>query len=82
MVIADPTRCTSCQARIIGVLTVNGKWMPVDPEPRVDGNLVLVEGDGTVPHARVLKRGEVVDVPRYVSHFVTCPQAGIHRKRR
>lgn len=150
----DPTECSSCHARIVGCLTVNGKWMPVDPEPREDGNLVLVESQRTsrppwsmrevaalnqwqsghghpftcsnrndgghrtttdlgvlvatgqgwtcpdcdytqdwahgfmvglsasgVPGVRVLRKGEVVEGPRYVSHFSTCPQANIHRKR-
>ncbi|MCA1693511.1 MAG: hypothetical protein LC749_01585 [Actinobacteria bacterium] len=78
----DPTECRSCHARIVGVLTVNGKWMPVDPEPREDGNLVMTVEEGSpIPRVRVLKKGDVFDGPRFVSHFVTCPQASIHRAR-
>ncbi|MGH7743390.1 MAG: hypothetical protein ACREQ5_01015 [Candidatus Dormibacteria bacterium] len=77
----DPTECSSCHARIVGCLTVNGKWMPVDAVPVEGGNLVLVDGAGALPGVRVLRKGEVVEGPRYVSHFSTCPQANIHRKR-
>jgi hypothetical protein len=44
-----------------------------------------VSGPGeALPHVRVLRKDEVVDpdVPRYVSHFVTCPSAQRHRKKR
>lgn len=36
------------------------------------------------PHVRVLRKGEVVDpdVPRYTSHFATCPKADRHRRPR
>jgi hypothetical protein len=43
------------------------------------------DGPGeALPHVRVLRKDEVVDpdVPRYVSHFVTCPSAQRHRKKR
>jgi len=35
-----------------------------------------------LPQIRVLARGEVVDadVPRYTSHFVSCPRAERHRR--
>lgn len=45
------------------------------------------EGDAPPPDGapiRVLTKGEVVgpDVPRYVSHFATCPKADRHRRPR
>jgi hypothetical protein len=45
------------------------------------------EGDAPPPEGcrvRVLAKGEVVDpdVPRYVSHFATCPKADRHRRPR
>lgn len=74
-------QCRSCDAPIIGALTVNGKWMPVDVEPRADGNLSLTEAE-PIPQVVVIKAGQDVDGPRYVSHFVTCPNAARHRSRR
>jgi hypothetical protein len=75
------SRCGSCQAPVIGALTVNGKFMPVDVEPVSDGNLILIATD-PIPHVTVIKAGQTVDVPRYVSHFATCPHAAQHRRKR
>ncbi len=45
-----------------------GKNVPLDPEERSDGNIVLEGGK-----ARYLKQGEQYSGPRWVSHFATCP---------
>lgn len=74
-------QCRSCEAPIIGALTVNGKWMPVDQEPRADGNLSLTESE-PIPLVTVIKAGDDVGGRRYVSHFVTCPNAARHRSRK
>lgn len=78
--------CKSCHAAIRWGRTTQGKGVPLDPEPVSDGNLVLdtevgmtlVDGDplSELP-VRHLRRGEQapVGVPRYRSHFVTCPDA-------
>jgi len=50
--------------------------MPVDFEPNPEGNIVLENGV-----ACVLAKGEVTDQPRYTSHFATCPQAKVHRRK-
>jgi hypothetical protein len=75
------SNCGSCQAPVIGALTVNGKFMPVDAEPREDGNLTLTDAD-PIPHVTVIKAGQTVDGPRYVSHFATCSNAAQHRRRK
>lgn len=77
-----PARCSSpaCRARITWVITeANRRRMPLDPTPAADGNVVLV-GDPLFPGeklARVLGPLEVAaldpDVPRFHSHFTTCP---------
>lgn len=72
--------CRSCDAVIIGAITRKGKWMPVDAEPREDGNLELTEGE-PLPGVRVVKKGDPINGLRYVSHFVTCPNANFHRQR-
>lgn len=74
-------QCRSCDAPIIGALTVNGKWMPVDAEPRADGNLSLTEAE-PIPQVTVIKASDGVEGRRYVSHFVTCPNAERRRRRK
>ena len=68
--------CRSCGAEIRFVLTTTGKRMPIDAEPRPDGNLVLREGvvRPFVPHVST-------DTERWVSHFSTCPQSRDWRRR-
>lgn len=73
----SPSTCRSCGARILWVRTATGKAMPLDALPRADGN-VVVEGGQAVLLPRGEHRG---GVKHYVSHFATCPQAAIHRKR-
>ena len=72
--------CRSCGAPILWRETHAGRRMPIDPEPVADGN-VVIEGD----IAEVLKAEHLArlggDVPRYRSHFATCPQAAEHRRR-
>src|SRR5690242_19617086 len=64
----------------------NGRFraMPVDWEPRPDGNVIVYwrEGEGFV--CRTLKNGEqprAGEKPR-TSHFATCPNAPQHRRKR
>ena len=71
--------CESCEAEIFWARTATNKAMPVDIGPRADGNVVLVHTDP--PEVRVLRGGEQVDGPRYVSHFATCSHANQHRRR-
>lgn len=68
--------CKSCGARITWLKTARGSRIPVDEDPVPTGNVVVV---GWM--AKVFKNPETAeaaypDEPRYVSHFVTCPQAG------
>lgn len=70
------TPCRSCGASIFWAWTKKGKRMPIDAEPNHLGNISL---QGTTvrfvtPDANTLGQ-------RYVSHFVTCPNADKHRLR-
>ena len=70
--------CRSCSVPILFIVTTTtGRPMPLDPDPRSDGN-VVIEADG---RARTLKLGEEHPGPRYMSHFVTCVDAARWRKR-
>lgn len=56
-------QCASCGARIVWVVTKNGKRMPCDASMRT---IVTPEG---------------VTVRGWESHFATCRNAEIHRKK-
>lgn len=76
--------CVACKAPIFFALSSKGKRMPIDAAERPDGNVIL-DGEGPdpvtrqpIPRAVVLGKADTPlgDPPRYVSHFVTCPNAG------
>lgn len=66
-------RCAACQAEIIWSRTTKGKSMPLDKIPVFGGNVDL---DRNLI-ARVV--GSDMAVRRYVSHFVSCPEARAFR---
>jgi hypothetical protein len=70
--------CKSCGAPVRWARTDAGKNIPIDPDPRPDGNIQLVDA-GTHLAARVGAAGS----GSHVAHFVTCPNAnGHHQERR
>ena len=77
-------RCRSCDAKIRWARTSSGKAMPLDPEPTPEGNIQLcIVGGEEI--AAVLGAGDraaaqLEQIPLYVSHFATCPNAAEHRK--
>lgn len=78
----DMGRCSSCKAPIRWVVTEAGKAMPVDYEPKADGNLVLSKSqDGKQLISKAFDPTKHNDGRRrWVSHFATCKFAGTHRK--
>lgn len=74
----DQQRCSSCHARIVWCLSAaSGKPIPLDPEPKLGGNVEVVNDS----IARVVPPADRAERPLYVSHFATCPNAAAHRKR-
>jgi len=71
--------CRSCHAPVIWVATTTGKQMPLDPIPVPDGNITL--DTDQVAHVLPDAAHPPPDVPRYHSHFATCPNAAQHRRR-
>lgn len=70
-------KCRSCGAAILWATTEKGKAMPLDAEPAENGNINLVGGV-----AKVVKPGEMLPgIPLYLSHFATCPNSVMHRKK-
>ena len=80
--------CRSCLAPITWAISVHGRPIPIDAEPVEGGNLVLVDGthdtDRGAEPVTIARRPDALlepDLPRYVAHFTTCPNADEHRKR-
>ena len=75
--------CSSCGAKILWALTEKGARIPVDPDPRLDGNLLLYRRpDGSLLARYLSGESAPPGQRRYVSHFVTCPNAKTHRKKK
>jgi len=72
---SDVTNCRSCNAKIMMLKTATGKFMPVDAVPVPHGNLEVHNGE-----CRVIRKTEVYEGDRYISHFATCVNAKQHRK--
>jgi hypothetical protein len=92
-----PKACGSCQAKILWPQTLDenkqrvrdeetGRFrsMPIDWEPTPNGNVIVFwrEGEGFV--CWTLKRGDkpAPGEKARTSHFVTCPNAPHHRKKK
>jgi len=74
--------CKSCGAEITWARTIKGHPIPLDPKPASTGNILLSdEGTALVYHNPDSIAPGRRHEPRYLSHFVTCPQADEHRKR-
>jgi hypothetical protein len=78
----DVKTCGTCRAPIVWARMVNsGKANPLDSVPVPHGNVVLLRRDGQVLIGEARPPNEPPsDVPRYVSHFATCPQRKQHRR--
>lgn len=76
------TACRSCGAWILWTRTAMGKDMPIDAVPVPDGNIILTPAGIAIYDKKPDQVGlpGIDDSPRYVSHFVTCPDAGKWRK--
>ena len=67
--------CSSCNSPVIWARTTNGRAMPLNPTPKVGGNIELRDGV-----AHVVTPDQLVE--RYTSHFYDCPNAKSHRRPR
>lgn len=85
--------CAACDATIRWAITHRGRYIPLDPHPADDGNIELLDDviptdKGALHRARVHGASPqlelAVEIPageRFVSHFVTCPDADRFRRR-
>lgn len=78
-------RCRSCRAAIEWAThSRTGASIPLDAEPHPDGNLVASrDARGlVVRHFDPLLDLDVARGELRIAHFVTCPNASTHRKKR
>lgn len=78
--------CRSCSARIRWANTTTGSTMPVDADPDPNGNVTLLVDENTRRTMAHVATGDELARARaageaHMSHFVTCPDAGKHRRR-
>lgn len=79
----EGARCRSCNAAVVWAHTEKGKAMPLDPEPRPDGNIRMQTeaGEQIAYYDKKSETESLFDTgPRYVSHFATCPESREWRK--
>lgn len=81
------TECRSCGREIEWVIVAkSGKRMPIDPNPRPNGNIEIlptIDGETGARMIEVVGKASIsADHPRYVSHFTTCPKAAENRRGR
>lgn len=73
-----PAACRSCGAPIVWVVSAKtGKSLPLDAVPVETGN-VSIDDAGRAHVGKPKLPLETDD--RYMSHFVTCPEAGEWRR--
>lgn len=78
-----PATCASCLAPIRWIVTVGDKRMPLDVDPHEDGTVVIVRTREGHVRGRVLTGDQLpAQDTAYRSHFVTCPHAAEHRRRK
>lgn len=74
------SRCRSCHAPIAWRRTPAGSRIPLDPTPRDDGNVAIVDM-GAVTLTATEAACADPSVARYASHFATCPDANTWRSK-
>jgi hypothetical protein len=80
-----PTRCSSCGAPILFVVTGRGKTMPVDLRPSPDGTIAIEQAeavDGPFWESEVVPEAQRAGKVLRKAHWATCRFADQHRKPR
>ncbi len=72
--------CRSCGAAVVWVTAAkSGKSLPLDAQSTPTGNLVMCT-DGASGRVRAADMLDGPAIPRFTSHFATCPDAKEWRK--
>ena len=64
--------CKLCGMPITWANTVNGKKLPLDPDPHVNGTVFLYGTEATVLGRADLKQARKEGTPLHVPHWKTC----------
>jgi hypothetical protein len=72
--------CRACRAPLFWATTPRGKNIPLDPQPTLDGNVEIVEGEAVVLAGVHLDAARRAGAQLYTSHFATCPHASEFRR--
>lgn len=78
------TNCRSCEARIWWAVTFRGKSTPMEAKPDDRGEWV-VDGQTENGAPKVRQVDPLLDppsIPRFQTHWATCPHADKHRRKR
>jgi hypothetical protein len=76
--------CRDCQAPIMWVrFKTTGSLAPINREPVPTGNIVIKDNFAHTLSANLFEAGQddLRELPRYVSHFSTCPNAKNRRRK-
>ena len=77
-------KCRGCGAEIEWISTHTGKHIPIDPDPVHvavgSGREAFVTDDGDVIHGRRVQASDESAEVGFVSHWATCPVAGMFRR--
>lgn len=75
------SKCASCRAPVIWAESAKtGRNMILDAVPVPDGNTVIMDGKAHVITGELFEEVPA-DMPRYRTHWATCPQAKEWRTR-
>lgn len=79
-------KCKSCGAEIVWIKMKSGKSMPCNPDQVVywqnaRGSETIVTPNGEVVKASLTGFAGAETGVGYISHFATCPDAEMHRRR-
>lgn len=87
-------KCRSCGASMVFALSLDEqgalrrkkdnspRYIPLNPDPADDGNLLVVPRDNGALAVRPLGPTEYADPrKRRTAHFATCPNADKHRRK-
>lgn len=82
------SKCRGCGAELVWGRTSNGKAIPLDAKPTIDGNVLLTGETRWGRLARILPKDELAiarelfesDRNLYLPHFASCPNASDFRR--
>lgn len=78
--------CRACGIELLWAVSPNGKACPLVPEPREDGNVLVLAPTGLSKPLAVVLTGDLLQEARdagvklRLNHFADCPERGRFRK--